>query len=467
MTAKKLLRTMMMTTALTVAFAPGPAAAGMVEDLKNQVDYLTQLLAGVQQTLQNVLAQQNAQGQQIQQQQQQLTQTSADVKKADPGFSIKWEPAPSIKSNDGRFEMNLRGRIFADAGWVSNDETATVKATEFRAARLGIEGKAWNNVKYKFEIDFADNAVSIKDAFVGIQAGKFDVTLGQHKPPVSLDELTSSRFTTFMERAAFTGGFGFDRFLGISVAHTGEDHSLTIGAYRGTAGTLDVDEGTLIAARATYSPKIGEKTRIHVGASVRYRETGEGQALFRYRQRPFSHITSMRFVDTGARFDKDVLFGVEAAVMHGPFTVVGEYVWDRAQVPGQSDRANFHGYYAEVGYFLTGEHRTYEGNKGEFGRIDVKKPVLKGGWGAWQVAYRYDVLDLSDVITLTGGGMLGILGGEQKTHIFGVNWYWNKYMRMMLNYSRSKVANAFLVGANGADGMNTIDTFGIRTQVDW
>ncbi|TNE40940.1 MAG: hypothetical protein EP347_02905, partial [Alphaproteobacteria bacterium] len=83
---------------------------------------------------------------------------------------VKWEPAPSIKSPDGNFEMNLRGRIYTDAAWISDDENAIdVEATEFRAARLGIEGHAAGNVKYKFEVDFAGDEVTIKDSYLQVK----------------------------------------------------------------------------------------------------------------------------------------------------------------------------------------------------------------------------------------------------------------------------------------------------------
>jgi hypothetical protein len=65
----------------------------------------------------------------------------------------------------------------------------------------------------------------------------------------------------------------------------------------------------------------------------------------------------------------------------------------------------YNGYYIEAGWFLTGETRSYK--EGEFGRIKVKNPVLGGGkgggWGAWQIAARYDVIELSDkAITMQG-----------------------------------------------------------------
>ena len=43
---------------------------------------------------------------------------------------------------------------------------------------------------------------------------------------------------------------------------------------------------------------------------------------------------------------------------------------------------------------------------------------------AWQVAYRFDQVDLTDS---------GIAGGKQTIHTFGVNWHWNPHTRVMFN----------------------------------
>ncbi len=39
-------------------------------------------------------------------------------------------------------------------------------AVEIRRARLGIEGVVWGDVKYIVEADFANDAVSLKDAYL-------------------------------------------------------------------------------------------------------------------------------------------------------------------------------------------------------------------------------------------------------------------------------------------------------------
>ena len=58
----------------------------------------------------------------------------------------------------------------------------------------------------------------------------------------------------------------------------------------------------------------------------------------------------------------------------------------------------YDGWYIDASWYITGETRNYEASTGEFGRTKVKRPVYggSGGWGAWQIAGRYDVLDLSD-----------------------------------------------------------------------
>jgi phosphate-selective porin OprO/OprP len=56
--------------------------------------------------------------------------------------------------------------------------------------------------------------VDITDAYIEYDGPVIEpgfVRIGQFKTPNSLEEQTSARFITFMERAAFTDAFDFDR----------------------------------------------------------------------------------------------------------------------------------------------------------------------------------------------------------------------------------------------------------------
>jgi phosphate-selective porin OprO/OprP len=371
----------------------------------------------------------------------------------------KAEPAPEMRTRDKMFEWNLRGRIFADKAWVNDsDNSANIDSTEFRAARLGIEGKAWKTIKYKFEADFIDNEVDVKDAYLEWQ-GPITLTMGQFKTPNSLDEETSARHTTFMERATFTDAFGFSREIGVAVSVGNDTTLFKAGVFQGGNGTANDDEGYTIAARLHHSFEL-EDGFAHVGASFRHRDVGDDQSDLRYRVRTPIHLSD-RFINTDRIADSDTFYGIEAAAIYGPFHVAGEYGIQEANLSapaaGQSD-PSFDGYYLEAGWFVTGEQKGYKGSSGTMDRPKVNSPVHEGGLGAWQIAARYDVTDLSDE---------GIFGGEQENITFGVNWYLNRHTRIMANYTTSDVKDAFLVAANGADGENDIDSFGLRFQVDW
>jgi len=371
------------------------------------------------------------------------------VKKAEPAFSLATE--------DGQFEFNLRGRIYVDAGWVNDgDDTLNLSATEFRTARLGIEGKAWKSVKYKFEADFAGNEVNIKDAYLQYSGKSGNWKFGQFKTPNSLEEQTSSRHTTFMERASFTDAFGLARMIGVGYGNGGDNWTFNAGVFRGTAGTDSEKEGEAIAARLTYGNKFEGGTWM-LGASARHQNVGDGSNL-RYRQRPHNHLSD-RFVATDRISSKDDLFGLEAAVQMGSFHVASEWAFLTADQGGAGGRdASFNGGYFEAGWFITGEKKPLKLSKGAWDRPKVKSPVQAGGMGAWQLAAKYDRIDL------TGDG---VYGGEQNTYIVGVNWYLNRHTRFMANYSHSSVIKAFDVAANGLDGENSVDALGLRFQIDW
>ena len=412
-----------------------PAAAQDIEALQAQINALQQQLNDMK-----------------------AKQEQSEAKAAETP-KVKWGPAPTISSPDGEYEMKLRGRLYFDAGWVNDaDDVADIKATEARTARIGIEGKAGQGIKYRMEANFAGNHVSVQDAFISLPAGGGAIKVGHFKPGHSLTEATSSRFTTFMERAAFTDAFGFTRSLGVGYFTHGDDWSANISLQRGGMATSDDDEGYVVAGRATYSPKF-DGVQAHFGTSMRYRKIGDGQAAMGYSQRPHSHMAD-KFLKTAALSESDRFFGIESAMVSGSLAAQAEYSWLKTNLaaPAVGEKnPGFHGGYAEVSYFLTGEKRGYKASSGGFDRVKVLDPIGKG-MGAWQVAARYDTIDLSDE---------GVLGGEQSTWTLGLNWYLNNHTRIMMNYAHSNIDNAFDSGLNGLDGKNKVDAFGIRAQIDW
>ena len=84
-----------------------------------------------------------------------------------------------------------------------------------------------------------------------------------------------------------------------------------------------------------------------------------------------------------------------------------------------------------------------------------------GGWGAWQIAGRYDVIDLSDKADALFN--LGLNCGEcaeQKTWLVAVNWLLTDYTALKFNVTQSEIEGGINDGAE-------ITGLGMRAQVDW
>ena len=105
-------------------------------------------------------------------------------------------------------------RINIDADFV--DAPDDVRADgglgfEIRRARLGASGDIPGGLGYKAELEFAGDDVVLTDAILTYDIGALTLTAGQHNNFQSLTELTSSLHSSFIERAAFTDAFGFER----------------------------------------------------------------------------------------------------------------------------------------------------------------------------------------------------------------------------------------------------------------
>jgi phosphate-selective porin OprO/OprP len=378
-----------------------------------------------------------------------------------------WKGAPQFSDKESGWSFKPRGRLQFDAGYVESpdgvDDRGLGFGTELRRGRLGVEGTIPGGFGYKFEIDFADNEVEVTDALLSYDFAKnAGLVVGQHNPFQSLEELTSSRFTSFMERAAFTDAFNFERRVGVSLGYANGPLIAQVGVFSDNIGDLaeagDENNSRSIDARLVYAPKLGE-TQLHVGGSAHFRTNDDLvdiEATTRYRQRPFIHTSDTRFLATPSlAVGKESHYGLEAAAIRGPWHAAGEVHWLKANLVDDGNDPTFFGGYAEIGYYLTGETRGYKA--GAFDRTKVLRPVSDGGIGAFQVNLRYDYLDLIDK---------GVVGGKQSGYEASLIWIPQDHVRFLLNYGHLRYQDAAVVPVGG-DNDYGINVLGARAQVDF
>lgn len=381
---------------------------------------------------------------------------------AKPASEITWDGAPKLATKDG-WSFKPRGRLQIDSAGVDAPGSVAGNSlgigTEVRRAYIGFDGTMPGGFGYRVEADLANSGVDLTDVYLTYKASpQLTLTLGQHKPFQSMEDMTSDLFTTFMERAAFNSAFGFERRVGFSGTYTGKAVMVQAGIFADNINDLnaaggDANNSYSLDGRVVVMPKLGAG-QLHLGGSLHMRDFNDAQTTARYRARPFVHTTDARLVATPAMAATgETGFGLEAAYINGRFHATAESSWMRARRPGLTD-PTFNGGYAEVGMLLTDDKTAYK--NGAYDRIRPKNPLGKGGLGALQLNLRYDWLDLSDS---------GINGGRQQVAGIGLVWIPTDYVRFLANYGHLWLNDAVVTA--GGDPDYQADAVGLRAQFDF
>ncbi len=379
---------------------------------------------------------------------------------AKPATEIAWDGAPRLSTKDG-WSFKPRGRVQFDTAGIDAPagiagQSSLGIATEVRRAQLGVEGTMPGGFGYRFDLEFANGTPEFQDIYLTYKPSpKLTLTLGQVKPFWGLEELTSDLYSSFMERAAFSQAFGYERRVGFSAAYAGKVVLVQGGVFTDNTADLSLDTNNSYSfdGRVVLMPKLAGG-QLHLGGSVHVRDFNDAQATTRYRARPFVHTTDLRLVNTGnIAATGETGYGIEGAWISGRFHATAEAAWISPHRAGLTN-PTFGGGYAEVGYLLTNDTTAYKG--GVYDRIRPKKPLGKGGMGALQVNLRYDWLDLNDA---------GILGGRQQIAGLGLVWIPTDYVRFLVNYGHIWIDDAALAAAG--DRSYQADSVGVRAQFDF
>ncbi len=400
---------------------------------------------------------------------------------SDLNFKASWKNGLNLATTNKDFQVHVGGRMHFDMGTFDPDPEANMPvfhdAAGFRRARLRVDGQMWEIFKWTTEVDFANagatgSTAAFTDFYGDIGQLPFvgGIRIGRFKEPFSLEELTSSRYITTIERSAPHQAFVPARSLGIMLhrtfgdeqrasAYTGifrDDTSDGIDPSRGNGGFGQGDGEYSWTSRVTFRPVWAHNGRclVHIGGAYSYRNYSDDAIPPRNRPRHAAagevRIGTPALLDTGGidLIASSHLFGGEFAAQYGPVYVQSDVYFaqdNRENGFGVSQPSpNWWGGYVQVGYFLTGEHRGYSRSSGAFDRVIPHENfflvrdgdgAVSRGKGAWELVFRISYVDLNDedfveAVNAARAGGTGLYRG----YTFGVNWYLNPNMKWMVNY---------------------------------
>ncbi len=376
----------------------------------------------------------------------------------------------ALKSNDGAFQLKLRGLLQADGRFFFDGENTPVAIPNngnddtflLRRVRPILEGTVFKIFDFRFMPDFPSNTsrnATIQDAWVDARLFPwFQVKGGKFKIPFGIERLQSASAIRFVERA-LPNNLVPNRDIGVEVHGdigggvlsysaawlNGVNDGRSSEDFGDFDNNVDKDLAARIFAHPFQNISIVPLQGLGLGFAVSYvdaRGNTTSTNLPDYRTPGQQRFFAYRTGATATFSDGERLrISPQAYYFYGPFGLLGEYVrvaQDVRRTVGATslaDELHHEAWQIAASYVLTGEDSTYKG-------VKPKRPFSwdNGSWGALELAYRYSELDL-DQDSFSGGvnsfADPSTAAEKAAAWAVGLNWYLNNNVKFVLDYEQT------------------------------
>ncbi len=355
-------------------------------------------------------------------------------------FNAYWKDGLHIENRDKSVKIKMGGRIQMDWMFIEQDSVMDQlfftpgNGVEIRRARFFTSGSIYKNIDFKLQIDFANNALTIKDAWIKFKhipvVGNLKV--GHMKEPLGLNTLTSSKYLTMMERPV-SSYLDLDRRLGAMIyrQHFDRRFSWQLGVfYPSIASSKYIGNAYHITGRISGTPvyKVSDTKYnvLHLGISSSHSYLDNSNLVLRFR--PEAHLAPKYMVIKVDDMKNLNITNLEFAYVFNSLSFQSEvhfYEFSHADTAYAKSSYQSAHYYATISWFITGEHRNYSKKKTVFDKVRPRKNFGDGGPGAFELAFRYSHTDFNSG---------DFNGGLMDNYTLGLNWYLNPAVKIAANY---------------------------------
>lgn len=400
-----------------------------------------------------------------------------------------WDNRPGIRYGDW-FTLELRALLEGEVRSTDPDLTGEGTVFEWSRRRIGVQGTVTEYVEYEVDYGFdAANEASaeLRDAYVDVRPAAFArVRGGRFKIPFGYERLTGPRNLDFVYRSRVSDALTPGRSVGVMAHGRALDRLLRygVGVFRDGGDqapdfeTVDLlpdeqptEEGRTWAARATVAPLRltslpGKYNNLEVGGAFASSTVPEGRNHLQGDTAFGGEFFDRQYYTKGPR----TRVGLELSWAIGPASIAAEYIVTRdaregqgvgneGQVDGDLPEIEGRGWYIAGTWVVTGENRD--------GGVNPKRPLLQGGFGAVEVAARYEKLRFASAGAPAeppsrSPRAANIAGNADRAWTLGVNWYVNRWVKVRFNAINEQLDDPALGPAAGASSLWTMVTqFGI------
>ena len=395
------------------------------------------------------------------------------------------EPTIELKKNDFRFTVGAR--MMADVAYYHSDFTPLKSGGALSDARIRTSF-AYKDWYFYADFGFGGGKFSQKNIFAqwsrtNLKGATNYVKAGYYNDPGSMARNTSLASYHFISRPGCTMALGVGRELGISYKIQNKSFFLNQGistdhAYNEQAAGFD---GIAVSGRWLYRPVNDARNTFHIGVNARFAHNGNGKVVNNVLQRTITLGQAMETYVDGTQdlvsaelpwANNVINVGAEVLYKNPKFFARGEFLWKHVTKSRDSyslfedaqdnidcwgtyeawlaanplRNNNFYGGYLELGYKIFGDPYTYNDSEAVLGGFSGR---------SLEIVARYNYTGLNDIVDgeyysagrdqyYPAGYMQdypyassSVGGGNVNSVTVGLNFSFNKYIKVMADYTYS------------------------------
>jgi phosphate-selective porin OprO/OprP len=346
-----------------------------------------------------------------------------------------------------------------------------------RRARLGIEATILNYYEFRLLPDFGSTAPSITDAYLNVHyVNEIQFELGKFKQPISYEQLILDRYVPTMERSMI------DQMVpardvgamihGEQLMNGRLDYAVSVSNGE-TNGNTDTNNSKDVDARIALRP-FGEPQGAGLLHGLEFGISGgtgvEDEAVSPSTLKTPATVPWFAYKSGVLADGLRTRLSPELVYFYHSLGIAAQYYREeqklQASAASPTTNVGTDGFYVMTTYLLTGEQRVeYTQQIAPLRPFNPRCAVCSPG--AWEVVFRISRLDLDRAVFATGTANLAdstkySSGATEST--WGVNWYWNKWVRAQLDWEHAWFDAPVALGTGSSLYLNRQDTLYARFQ---
>lgn len=342
-------------------------------------------------------------------------------------------------------DWKLSGRLFLDGGVYIHSPKSLHAGAHISDVRLAAKVRIYSNWYTKIDIGFANNKVTMKDAFIEYGKDGNYFRAGYMLGYYSIDQSTSTNDLVFNTASNVAETFYPDRRIGLSYTRSLPSYYFSAGAFCGDGLSFSetTKPGYNFSGRIVWRPLNSSGQLFHIGTGALFRvpdkDTEAKTQQIRLKSKGVTYIPSPRTLDmTVEDAENQIQSNVECLFFQHKWLLQTEFLYTNINRKDHKPSYSAHGGYIMGGFLLKGTKYAYDA-------LDAI-PVMPEEPHSILLACRYNYTNLNDLSSNT-------TGGSQHDLSIGINYYFNKYISSRLNYAHLWIDKYSALGKCGINMM--------------